>query len=56
MFSVGTIVSYKNVSGPIVFSTNASISILMKAGSHPSEEVRIVVPYYEFQNVEVLAA
>jgi len=55
MFSIGTFVRYKEITGPIVYATQSSISILMREASHPSEEVRIVVPHYEFENVQVLS-
>jgi hypothetical protein len=54
MFSVGTQVTYKNISGPVVHSSDSSISILMKEESEPFEQVRIFVPDYEFENVHII--
>jgi hypothetical protein len=55
MFSVGTQVTYKNISGPVVHSSDSSISILMKEESDPFEQVRIFVPDYEFENVHIIS-
>jgi hypothetical protein len=56
MLSVGTYVTYKNISGPIVHASESSISILMKEGNSAFEQVRIFVPDYEFENVYIHAS
>lgn len=54
IFAEGTEVSYKNISGVIVFATEKSISILVSKGQHPSQDVRIVVYGPQFKDVVLL--
>ena len=53
-FIEGTKVSYKNISGVIVFATEKSVSILIKEGKHRSQDVKLVVYRSEFKNIEIL--
>ena len=50
-FIEGTEVSYKNISGVIVFATEKSISILVSKGIHRSQDVKVVVYQADFVNV-----
>ena len=43
IFTEGTEVSYKNISGVIAFATEESISILVREGKHRSQDVRVVL-------------
>jgi hypothetical protein len=51
IFTEGTEVIYKSVSGIVVFSTEQSISILVSKGPHRSQDVRVVVYQSDFKNV-----
>lgn len=53
-FIEGTEVSYKNISGVIVFATEKSISILVSEGKHRSQDVRVVVYQPQFKDVVLL--
>lgn len=53
-FIEGTEVSYKNISGVIVFATEKSISILVSEGKHRSQDVRVVVSQSEFKDIVLL--
>jgi hypothetical protein len=54
IFTEGTEVSYKNISGVIAFATEESISILVREGKHRSQDVRVVVSHLEFKDIILL--
>jgi hypothetical protein len=51
IFAEGTEVIYKDLSGVIAFSSEQSISILVREGNHKSQDVRIVVYQSDFNQV-----
>jgi hypothetical protein len=51
IFTEGTEVIYKSVSGIVAFSSEQSISILVSKGPHRSQDVRVVVYQSDFKNV-----
>jgi hypothetical protein len=51
IFTEGTEVIYKSVSGVVAFASEQSISILVSKGFHPSQDVRVVVYQSDFKNV-----
>jgi hypothetical protein len=51
IFTEGTEVIYKTISGVVAFASEKSISILVSKGSHPSQDVRVVVYQSDFKNV-----
>lgn len=51
IFTEGTEVIYKNVSGVIAFATEQSISILVSRGRHRAQDVKVVVYQNDFKNV-----
>ncbi len=53
-FIEGTYVSYKDMSGVIAFSTEKSVSILIREGKHRSQDVKIVVYQAQFKDVILL--
>ena len=54
IFTEGTTVSYKHVTGVIAFVCEQSISILINKGSHRANEVRVVVHHSDFHLIEPL--
>jgi hypothetical protein len=51
IFTEGVEVSYKTISGTVVFASEQSISILVSKGPHRSQDVRVVVYQSDFKNV-----
>jgi hypothetical protein len=51
IFTEGTEVIYKTISGVVVFASEKSISILVSKGSHRSQDVRVVVYQSDFNQV-----
>jgi hypothetical protein len=51
IFTEGTEVIYKTISGIVAFANEQSISILVSKGSHRSQDVRVVVYQSDFKNV-----
>jgi hypothetical protein len=51
IFTEGTEVIYKTVSGVVSFVGDGSISILISKGKHPSQDVCVVVYQSDFKNV-----
>jgi len=51
IFTEGTEVSYKNINGVVSFVGDNTISILVSKGSHPSQDVCVVVYQSDFKDV-----
>jgi hypothetical protein len=51
IFSEGTEVVYKTISGVVAFASEQSISILVSEGNHKSQDVRVVVYQSDFNQV-----
>jgi hypothetical protein len=51
IFTEGTEVAYKSVSGVVAFASEQSISILVSKGHHRSHDVRVVVHQSDFNQV-----
>jgi hypothetical protein len=51
IFTEGTEVIYKTISGIVAFANEQSISILVSKGHHRSQDVRVVVYQSDFNQV-----
>lgn len=51
IFTEGTEVVYKTISGVVSFACDKSISILISKGKHPSQDVCVVVHQSDFNQV-----
>jgi hypothetical protein len=51
IFSEGTEVVYKTISGVVAFASEKCISILVSRGPHRSQDVRVVVYQSDFNQV-----
>jgi hypothetical protein len=51
LFVEGTSVSYKDIIGVVSFCSKGYVSILIKKGNHPSQDVNIVVYQSDFKHI-----
>jgi hypothetical protein len=54
LFVEGTSVSYKDIIGVVSFCSKGYVSILIKKGNHPSQDVNVVVYQSDFKNIHLL--
>ena len=54
VFTEGTTVSYKHLTGVIAFVCEQSVSILINKATHRANEVRVVVHHSDFFLIEPL--
>jgi hypothetical protein len=51
IFTEGTEVIYKSISGVIAFTSEQCVSILVRKGQHKSQDVKVVVYQSDFKNI-----
>jgi hypothetical protein len=51
IFTEGTEVIYKSISGVIAFTSEQYVSILVSKGRHRAQDVRVVVYHSDFKNI-----